>query len=243
MTIIKTHKLAMHFGGVKAVDDLSISFPKGTATCLIGPNGSGKTTLLNVLCGLLTPTSGEIEFSKVKYNNINPIQLRSLNIARTFQDGRLINQLTVADNLLLPVAKTGMISSIKETKTEKYKHILTEVLHTTKLYEKRNDLADNLSYGQRKLLEIGRVLMQDTEIYFFDEPFTGLFKEVEEHVMEILQDLKKQGKTLVIIEHNMELVKQLCDYAIVLDYGKLLAEGTPEEVFKDKKVKEAYLGI
>jgi ABC-type branched-subunit amino acid transport system ATPase component len=243
MATIKTHKLSMHFGGVKAVDNLSITFPKGTASCLIGPNGSGKTTLLNVLCGLLKPTSGDVEISGNKYENVNPVKLRSLNVARTFQDGRLINQLSVIDNLLLPVCNNSTVTSIAETNTKKYKHRLTEVLHTTKLYEKRNDLADNLSYGQRKLLEMGRVLMQDAEIYFFDEPFTGLFNEVVEHVMEILQGLKKQGKTLIIIEHNMELVKRLCDHAIVLDSGKLLAKGTPEEVFQDKKVQEAYLGI
>lgn len=239
---IKTKKLSKRFMGVSAVDNLSINIPAGLATGLIGPNGSGKTTLMNLLTGLLRPDDGDIYIGEQHFYKIKPTRLRGLKIARTFQDGRLIEQLSVEDNLLLPVAETNEWRALFDLGNKKYKKRLNEVLKIVRLEEHRQKNAEDLSYGLRKLLEIGRVLMQDADIFFFDEPFTGLFPEVVEQVCAIMEDLKKQGKTLVIIEHNMGLIEKLCDYTIVLDYGKLLAQGTPQEVLENKKVQEAYLG-
>lgn len=239
---IKIENLSKHFGGIKAIDGLSIDIPAGVATGLIGPNGSGKTTLMNVLTGVLYPDFGTIAVGGHTYSKIKTRQLRDLKIARTFQDGRLIEQMSVEDNLLLPVSESGLVSSLFELKNKDLNGRMREVLKTVHLYNHRQKNAENLSYGQRKLLEVGRTLMQDADIYFFDEPFTGLFPEVVEQVLEILQSLKKQGKTLVIIEHNMGLISRLCDHTIVLDYGKLLASGTPGSVLKNKHVQEAYLG-
>ncbi len=239
---IKTKKLSKRFMGVSAVDNLSINIPAGLATGLIGPNGSGKTTLMNLLTGLLRPDDGDIYIGEQHFYKIKPTRLRGLKIARTFQDGRLIEQLSVEDNLLLPVAETNEWRALFDLGNKKYKKRLDEVLKIVRLEEHRQKNAEDLSYGLRKLLEIGRVLMQDADIFFFDEPFTGLFPEVVEQVCAIMEDLKKQGKTLVIIEHNMGLIEKLCDYTIVLDYGKLLAQGTPQEVLENKKVQEAYLG-
>lgn len=239
---IKTKKLSKRFMGVSAVDNLSINIPAGLATGLIGPNGSGKTTLMNLLTGLLRPDDGDIYIGEQHFYKIKPTRLRGLKIARTFQDGRLIEQLSVEDNLLLPVAETNEWRALFDLGNKKYKKRLDEVLKIVCLEEHRQKNAEDLSYGLRKLLEIGRVLMQDADIFFFDEPFTGLFPEVVEQVCAIMEDLKKQGKTLVIIEHNMGLIEKLCDYTIVLDYGKLLAQGTPQEVLENKKVQEAYLG-
>ena len=250
MTTIKTHpaieikNLSKHFMGIKAIDELTIDIPHGVATGLIGPNGSGKTTLMNVLTGIYKPEFGTIEIKDAckTRTNIKPTMLRNLKISRTFQDGRLIEQLSVEDNLLLTTAENGYWKSLFEINPQKQKNRMEEVLDIIRLQEHRHKRAEELSYGQRKLLEVGRSLMQDANIYFFDEPFTGLFLEVVEHVLDILTNLKKQKKTLVIIEHNMSLISRLCDYTIVLDHGRLLANGSPSEVLKNKKVQEAYLG-
>lgn len=240
--IIETKNLVKQFMGLKAIDDLSVAIPQGLTTGLIGPNGSGKTTFMNILTGLLKPEAGEIFIGSHHYHKVKPNKLRELKIARTFQDGRLIEQLSVEDNLLLAVAENGYWKSLLELDTQKFQPKLEEVLELTKLKEHRGKKAEELSYGLRKLLEMGRSLMQNAEIYFFDEPFTGLFPEVVEQVCEILNNLKKQNKTLVIIEHNMGLIERLCDYTIVLESGKLLAEGKPAEVLKNSQVQEAYLG-
>lgn len=233
---IKTKKLTKNFMGVSAVDKLSINIPEGLATGLIGPNGSGKTTLMNLLTGMLRPDDGNIEIGGYQGNKVKPTMLRGLKIARTFQDGRVIEQLSVEDNLLLPVAETNEWKALFDLGGKRYKEKLDNVLKTVHLEEHRHKRAEELSYGLRKLLEVGRALMQDADIYFFDEPFTGLFPEIVAQVCEIMESLKKQGKTLVIIEHNMGLIEKLCDYTIVLDYGKLLAQGTPQEVLQNAKV-------
>ena len=154
----------------------------------------------------------------------------------------MIEQLSVEDNLLLPVAENRYWHSLAECNINAYREKLENVLDTTGLSSHRYKNAGELSYGQQKLLEIGRTLMQNAEIYFFDEPFTGLFPEAVEQILAIMQKLKTAGKTLIIIEHNMNLIERLCDYAVVLDHGTLLAEGTPAEVLKNEQVREAYLG-
>lgn len=239
-TIIQTTDLKKHFMGVKAIDGLSVKIPAGVATGLIGPNGSGKTTLMNLLTGMLVPNDGKITVGGKTFTKIDPTGLRALKIARTFQDGRLIKQMSVRDNLLLAISENRLFPSF--VNTDRAKERVKEILETIGLPDYRRKPAGDLSYGQQKLLEIGRTLIQNPDIYFFDEPFTGLFPEVVEQILALLQDLKKQGKTLVIIEHNMGLVGRLCDYTIVLDQGKLLSEGTPAEVLQNKVVQEAYLG-
>ena len=241
--IITCTHLCKQFMGIKAINDLTIKIPQAKTTGLIGPNGSGKTTLMNILTGMIRPDSGEITIRDKKRHRIKSNELRNYRIARTFQDGRLVEQLSVIDNLLLPVTKNKLIDSFKEVSIDDYKDRLERVLEITSLKEHRYKKAEDLSYGLRKLLEIGRLLMQDAEIYFFDEPFTGLFAEMVEQVCEIISGLQKQGKTVVIIEHNMGLIKRLSDYIIVLDHGMLLAEGKPEEVLENKDVREAYLGV
>ena len=211
---IKIENLTKQFMGLKALDDLSLEFPSGQTTGLIGPNGSGKTTLMNVLTGMLVPENGMIEINERRFRKIKPNTLRRLKIARTFQDGRLIEQLSVEDNLLLPVAENRYWHSLFEQHIERYRERLENVLQTVRLADYRYKNAEGLSYGQRKLLEI----------------------------VNILRELKQKGKTLIVIEHNMNLIEQLCDYTVVLDSGRLLAKGIPAEVLADEKVREAYLG-
>ncbi|GHT57591.1 ABC transporter ATP-binding protein [Bacteroidia bacterium] len=252
---IETKHLTKAFGGLRAVDDLSIAIPHGVTTGLIGPNGSGKTTLMNLLTGLHVPDCGEIipfadeticcasACGEVVYNKINPIDLRKLKIARTFQDGRLVGQLSVCDNLLLAIAKNGACAGLMESNAKSYNDRVNAIMAKINLTDKANAAAESLSYGQRKLLELGRAMIQDAEIYLLDEPFTGLFPAMVEQGASLLEELKSSGKTLVIIEHNISLTRRLADNIIVLDHGQLLASGTPEIVLKNKQVQEAYLGV
>jgi ABC-type branched-subunit amino acid transport system ATPase component len=252
MNAITVKHLAKSFGGLRAVDDLSADIPAGITTGLIGPNGSGKTTLMNLMSGLLGPDCGAIEIAGKSFDKIRPEQLRSLRVARTFQDGRLIGQLSVADNLLLAIAETGVAKGLTQhivaptglaPRPDSELGRLEQTLAKIGLTEKRDALAEELSYGQRKLLELGRAIIQDVDIYLLDEPFTGLFAKMVDQVSELINDLKRQKKTIVIIEHNMGLIKQLADHTIVLDHGQLLAAGAPDTVLKDKSVQQAYLGV
>ncbi|MCL1786263.1 MAG: ATP-binding cassette domain-containing protein [Alphaproteobacteria bacterium] len=243
MDAIKVNHLTKTFGGIKAVDGLSIAIPLGAATGIIGPNGSGKTTLMNLFTGILVPDCGEIIIGGKSFARIEPTTLRALKIARTFQDGRLVGQMSATDNLLLAIAKTGIIGGLKEIGGAKYARRVDSVLKKIHLSEYRNAPAESLSYGQRKLLELGRAMIQDADIYLLDEPFTGLFPAVVEQVAGLLSELRARGKTIVIIEHNIELVRRLCDNIIVMDHGQLLAAGRPAAVLKNKKVQEAYLGV
>lgn len=242
MDILNTHNLSKHFDGVYAVDSLSIDFKQGKITGLIGPNGSGKSTLTNLLTGIHRLDGGMAVIDGVSLKKIIPHEVPLYGITRTFQEVRLFEQMTVLDNILVVITERNVFGALfsKHTKLDKKK--AEEILQKVGLWEKRHQLAINLSYGQRKLLEIARVLAMDAKIIFFDEPFAGLFKEMVKQVVNILLEMKQQGKTIILIEHNMELIRQLADYLYVLDEGKLLAHGDPQRVLNERKVVEAYLG-
>jgi len=242
MKILETHKLSKHWGGVYAVDDLSISFEQGKIAGIIGPNGSGKSTLTNLLTGIYETDGGKLTIDGVNLKKIIPHQLPLFGLTRTFQEVRLFEQMTVLDNILVAITEKNVFGSLfsKHTKLDEKK--AEDVLNKVALWQKRNHLAINLSYGQRKLLEIARVLVMDAKIIILDEPFAGLFKEMSKIVVDLLHEMKAQEKTIILIEHNMELIRELCDYLFVLDEGKLLASGQPKKVLAEKKVMEAYLG-
>jgi len=243
MKIIETKNLVKRFNGVHAVDRLSIGVEKGQITGIIGQNGSGKTTLINLLSGVLEMDSGEIIVDGAeKITRILPHQVSFYGITRTFQNVRLFEQMTVLDNILVVVTERNVFSSLFEKHTEYHHKIADEVLQKVGLWEKKNQLAVNLSYGQRKLLEIARTLAMKAEIYLFDEPFAGLFPEMRKIVSSIIQELKQENKTVVLIEHDIGLIRELCDHIFVMDEGKLLAEGKPESVLEKREVIEAYLG-
>jgi ABC-type branched-subunit amino acid transport system ATPase component len=249
MPIVKTENIKKHFGGVKAVDGLSISFPEGKITGVIGPNGSGKSTLVNLLTGFTPYDSGLVKVGEhTVLKKIKAFDIPSFGITRTFQDVRLFEQMPVLDNILIVITSRGVFGSLFEKHKKFHLDIAEQVLKKVNLWEKRNELAHNLSYGQRKLLEIGRVLAMDLgeddglHTIFFDEPFAGLFPEMIQIVSGLLKELRTQGKTVVLIEHNMDLIRDLSDHVIVLDSGKLLAEGEPVSVLSKPEVIEAYLG-
>ena len=242
MKILETHNLKKHFGGVYAVDALNISFEQGKVTGIVGPNGSGKSTLTNLLTGVHKIDGGTVKIDGVRLQKIIPHQNPLFGVTRTYQDVHLFEQMTVGDNILVVLTERNVWGALFSNHAKLDEVKVKEILETVGLWEKRRQLAANLSYGQRKLLEIGRVLAMDAKIIFFDEPFAGLYKEIIKQVVLIIEKMRAAGKTIILIEHNMELIRQLCDYLYVMDEGKLLAEGNPGKVLAEKKVIEAYLG-
>lgn len=225
------------------MDGMSVGFEQGKITGLIGPNGSGKSTLINTLTGMVDMDGGSIVVSgNVELQHISPKEVPAYGMIRTFQDARLLTQMTVLDNLLVVLTERGVFDSLFESHKDYHYKQARDLLEKVDLAGKEKELAENLSYGQRKLLGIARAMAMDGDVYFFDEPFSGLFPEMVKIVSRVLQELCDEGKAVVLVEHNMELIRQLSDHVIVMDSGCLLAEGEPDEVLERDEVIEAYLG-
>lgn len=242
MSTLQTHAVVKHFGGVRAVDGVSVTFQPGQITGLIGPNGSGKTTLMNILSGFTPFDAGTVSILGESAKHLTAWDMPELGVTRTFQNIRVFEQMTVLDNLLVVTTKRHPIGSLFDKHTKAHITQAEKILEKLGLTHQKNNLATNLSYGQRKLLEIGRALLMESDIYLFDEPYAGLFPEMVKLVTSIMSELRTVGKTVILIEHNMNIIRQLCDKVIVMDAGNVLATGTPEDVLSDKKVIEAYLG-
>jgi len=243
MKIIETNNLIKRFDGVHAVDRLSIGIEKGQITGIVGPNGSGKTTLIDLLSGVLEIDGGEIIIDGTKkISRLLPHQVSLYGITRTFQNVRLFEQMTVLDNILVAETERNVFGSLFEGHAQCHYKTAEEVLRKVGLLENKNRLAVSLSYGQRKLLEIARVLAMKSRIYLFDEPFAGLFPEMRKIISSIIQELKRENKTVILVEHDMGLIRELCEHILVMDEGKLLAQGDPGSVLGKREVIEAYLG-
>ena len=240
--ILATKKLTKSFSGVHAVDHIDLAIQERQITGLVGPNGSGKTTLINILSGFSPHDEGKIFFSDTERKKIYPWENQIYGITRTFQQIRLFEQLSVLDNILITLTERGPFRSLFERHSDFHANQATDILKRVGLYEKRSALAAELSYGQRKLLEIARVLSMDCRIILLDEPFAGLFPEVVKLIEKIIQELKNTGKSIILVEHNMDIIRRLSDHLIVMDAGKILAEGNPAEVLNKREVMEAYLG-
>lgn len=230
------------------MENLTIDFKEGQITGIIGPNGSGKSTLVNLLTGMIPLDSGTLVLADaVSLKKIHSAEVASFGMTRTFQEVRLFEQMTVLDNILVVLTERNIASAIFEKHSAYHLEQAKEVLELIGLWEKKDDLAASLSYGQRKLLEIARVVAmtrsaREADVFFFDEPFAGLFPEMVKIVSGILKDLRTKGKTVILIEHNMDLIRELSDHVIVMDAGKFLAQGSPKEVLALPEVIEAYLG-
>jgi ABC-type branched-subunit amino acid transport system ATPase component len=240
--MLETRGLTKAFGGVRAVDGLSVAIEPGTITALIGPNGSGKSTLVNLLSGMLPIDEGAVVVAGREIRRIRAHEVPAHGITRTFQEVRLFEQMTVLDNLLVVLTKRGVLASLFERSSEERLERARTLLGRVGLQEKEAQLAATLSYGQRKLLEIARALAMDARVYLFDEPFAGLFPEMVQTIVAIVRSLKEEGRTVVLIEHDMGVIRQLADAIVVMDEGRLLAQGDPEEVLERREVVDAYLG-
>ena len=240
--VLETDEISKHFGAVKAVDRLSISIPREGMTSIVGPNGSGKSTLVNLLSGTLPLDGGMVIIDGVGLKIVKAHETPDHGITRTFQDVRLFDQMSVWDNLMVALTNRRLFPALKERAKPAYRQRAREILQSVGMWEKQRSLAIDLSYGQRKLLEIGRVMALDVNIYLFDEPFAGLFPQMLERVKAIMKDIRDRGHTIIFISHNMDIVRELSDRIFVLDSGTLLAHGDVDEVLGRPDVIEAYLG-
>lgn len=241
--MLTVRDLTKRFGGITALDRCSFSVAPNTVTALVGPNGAGKTTAFNCIAGMHAPDKGIIEFSGRDITHL-PIHTRArLGISRTFQMVRTFANMTVEENLRL-AAETGdekfwqSLFSPRLAST----NALQDTLDLVGLTQPLSYPAKSLSYGQSKLLSLARALLQPHTILMLDEPVAGVAPALRDKFKTLLSDLKKRGETVFFIEHDMDFVRTVADQVIVMDQGRALTEGTPSEVFEDKKVLEAYLG-
>jgi ABC-type branched-subunit amino acid transport system ATPase component len=239
---LQTDKISKHFGAVRAVDELSLSIPRHGTTSIVGPNGSGKSTLVNLLSGVLPLDGGMVIIDGAGLRVVRAHETPAHGLTRTFQEVRLFDQITVWDNIMVVLTERRLFPSLVERVKPATRQKAQHILESVGMWEKRDSLAMDLSYGQRKLLEIGRAMAMNVQTYLFDEPFAGLFPQMLERVEDIMKQMRADGHTIVFVSHNMDIVRELSDRIIVLDSGTLLAAGDVEPVLGSEEVIEAYLG-
>jgi len=244
--MLKIQNLKKHFGGVKAVDGCSFEIEKGKITALIGPNGSGKTTIFNLISGILKADSGEVFLNKQKITNKRIHHISNLGVSRLFQQARLFDNLTVRENLLLSLNQedTKFLKNLFfKSKIETYKKDdLKRISKLVGIDGFQNKLGRKLSFGQKRLTEIARTILNPHKLLMLDEPVAGVNPLLRKKIAKILLNLKKQGETILLIEHDMNFALKVTDNVIVMDEGKIIAKGTPNQIKDNKKVLEAYLG-
>ena len=252
-TVLKTENLGISFGGLKAVQDLNLEIKKGQLYGLVGPNGAGKTTVFNMITGVYKPTTGKFWLDGEELTGKPQETINHKGIARTFQNIRLFNNMSVIRNVLVglhnqPEFKCGVIASILRLpsyfKTEKAMRARAkEILRIVGLEEERNNLSCNLPYGKQRKLEIARALATNPKLLCLDEPAAGMNPHETEDLMKIVRRIRDEyDVTILLIEHDMKFVSGLCDEITVLNFGTVLSQGTPEVALNDPEVIKAYIG-
>mgnify|MGYP004729385913 FL=1 len=248
--LLEVQHISKHFGGLKATDDISMQVEQGEILGIIGPNGAGKTTFFNLITGTYRLTSGKILFDGKDVTNYTPEKMAKLGMARTFQNIKLFKFLSVLENVKVGFhiqTSTGMVDSILHTKRYRNDEALAnekgmEILRRVGLANQAALLAGNLPYGWQRRLEIARAMALSPKILLLDEPAAGMNPSETAELMGFIRTLRDDGITVVVIEHDMKFMMNLCDRIVVINYGKKLAEGTPAEVTRNEQVIEAYLG-
>lgn len=251
MAILETRHLTKLFGGLAAVNDVSIEVGEGEIISIIGPNGAGKTTLFNLLTRFLRPNLGEVYYKGKNVTGWPPYRIAREGMVRTFQLIRIFPKLTVLDNILLGCLRVkgdNLLYAILKTKEmvnqfNQTKALGLQILETIGLQEFAGQNANELSYGQQKLVEIGRALASDPRVILLDEPMAGLSMTMINRMIELIFRLKEQQKTVIVVEHNIGVVMDISDKIIVLNFGQKIASGSPKEIQNNEQVIDAYLGI
>ena len=248
--VLQMENVVMQFGGVRAIDGLSLEVNRGEIVALIGPNGAGKTTAFNCITGIYTPTSGAVKFDGRDLRGNAPDAITKLGIARTFQNIRLFSNLTVFDNVLIAEhlrAKDNVFSATLRLNRKEEARMRAEteqLLREQGLYAYKDDIASSLPYGLQRRLEIARALATKPELLLLDEPAAGMNPQETIELSQFIRQIRDKYKlTVMLVEHHMDLVMNISDYIYVIDFGKLISEGVPSVVQNDQRVIDAYLGV
>lgn len=231
--------LNKNFGGLQAISNVDLDLPAGIITTLVGPNGAGKTTIFNMVTGHLVPSSGTIHWLGESLNGVAPWRIARKGIARTFQDLRLFNHMTVQENIQTVMERS---SWLWQRRTDAMQSRLEQVLEETGLIDKRHDRAVDLAYAERKFLSLARIMAAEASLWLLDEPASGLDPRSFDRFVELLKAYAQRGVTICIIEHNLDIVIRLSDTVAFLDQGKILAQGTSSDILKDPHLAAIYFG-
>lgn len=249
---VRVENLRKSFGGITAVDGASFRVEHGTLTGLIGPNGAGKSTTFNLITGFHDPDEGKVFFNGGDVTGLRPYQLAEKGLVRTFQIARELAEMTVLENMMLAPqhqpgealwrsVMPGFRGSVKDNEREVLERAW-ENLEFFDIDHLAEEYAGNLSGGQRKLLELARALMTDPDVLLLDEPFAGVNPTLEARLLDHIHELRAEGYTFLLVEHDMDLIMENCEHVIVMHQGKILAEGPPESITSNERVIDAYLG-
>lgn len=248
--ILHCDKVTQRFSGLVAVNEVSLDVYENEIVGIIGPNGAGKTTLFNNITGIYEPTEGKVIFDGEDITGIEPHKITAKGMTRTFQNIRLFNNMMVIDNVLVGLHTSNNVSIVESMLRLKRHRVqeklglerAQEVLKITNLYDYRYHYADSLAYGLQRRLEIARALASRPKLILLDEPAAGMNEQETTDLIEFIRSLKAMGNTIILIEHDMRLVMNLCDRIYVLDHGIQIADGIPDEIRKNEQVITAYLG-
>ena len=246
--ILEVNHLTKRFGGLIAVSDVSFSVNEGEIRGLIGPNGAGKSTTFKMIAGFLSPTSGDVLFRNASITNQKPSKIAATGVVRTFQETTLFQELTVFENVLIGThkeARTNIVSAmmgLDRAKQQRAVNSAIEVLEFMGLIDRKEQLAGELPLGLQRSLAVAIALASRPSLLLMDEPFAGMNPEETRHMMELTEKVRESGITIVLVEHNMKAVMGLCDRLVVLNFGTVLDDGTPEKVRNNPDVIQAYLG-